>query len=137
MSDEPTTLPTHLECEPGNSPLNTHHHHRIGSPMHPFGSYCVRADRLSSRPRVPGQLTLRLNRSADRIRRGREHHEEAVPLVPISVPPWAAHASRSTLRWASSASAYAGPRRLSSSVEPSMSENNIVTVPVGNSAMTT
>ncbi len=59
------------------------------------------------------------------------------PSVPISVPPWVPHAFLSTLRWASNASAYAGPRRLSSRVDPSMSENNIVTVPVGNSTITT
>src|SRR6478609_6921493 len=39
------------------------------------------------------------------------------------------------LRWALSAPAYSDPSRDSRRVDPSMSENNIVTVPVGSSAM--
>ncbi len=53
------------------------------------------------------------------------------PSVPISAPSDAAHAARRTPRMPSRTSAYAEPRRISRVVEPSMSENSIVTVPVG------
>ena len=57
------------------------------------------------------------------------------PSVPIIVPPWSPQAARRIRRCASNASAYAGPNRDNSRVEPSMSENTRDTVPDGRSRM--
>src|SRR5215469_3378050 len=53
------------------------------------------------------------------------------PSVPISCPRRSDMAVRSIARWADSTSPYRCPRRLSSTVDPSMSLKSMVTVPVG------
>jgi hypothetical protein len=53
------------------------------------------------------------------------------PSVPISRPSLATMAALIKARWLKSVSAYWSPRRFKSVVDPSMSLNIIVTVPVG------
>ena len=53
------------------------------------------------------------------------------PSVPISTPPCAANDSRRILRCADNASPHAAPNRFSSDVDPSISLNSSVSVPVG------
>ena len=56
------------------------------------------------------------------------------PSVLSSRPPKLRNAARSSVRCADRASPYRSPRRLTSAVDPSMSLNSIVRVPVGSSA---
>src|SRR3954453_3192858 len=60
--------------------------------------------------------------------------KKASPVVSTSTPPEEAHAERTTARWVARASAYpSAPSSSRRRVEPSMSLNRKVTVPVGRS----
>jgi hypothetical protein len=87
---------------------------------------------VEAHPDRDRQRGLRLGRSGERPRGGRERDEEGVALRVDLTPPWRSKAERRTRRCASSAAAYgSAPSSCSSRVEPSMSVKRNVTVPLG------
>jgi hypothetical protein len=80
-----------------------------------------------------GKSALRRHAALDRVQRRLKHDEKAVTLGAHLLPAAGGNAARSKARWADSASPYRSPRPRSNIVEPSMSLNSIVIVPVGNS----
>ena len=89
--------------------------------------------RLPARPVVPGQCPLHFQRAQHRLLRPAERYKERIPLrIHLTAamrrdrPPDQPPVSAST-------SGYRSRSALTSCVDPSMSLNSIVTVPVGSS----